>query len=116
MCAVARAARELLGEGPIKTFCRCEAAHSAGRAVGVYREHVSTGARRAVAHGPGDSGDAFTWRTAEQSDPRNYWTYYPKASGVTIIDDDTFRFALRRDNHTITLRFAADPNHGAIVT
>lgn len=34
----------------------------------------------------------------------DFWTHYPKASDVTIVDADTFRFALM-EGHYVELRF-----------
>jgi hypothetical protein len=55
--------------------------------------------------------NGFYWTEDRDSRPPphrpRYWTSYPKASGVEIVDADTFRFTLPvgRGTGTVTLRF-----------
>ena len=56
--------------------------------------------------------NAFTWRPPD--DPAPFWTYFPPARRVQILDRHTFRMPItgpyREDDsfHTITLRFVED--------
>lgn len=47
---------------------------------------------------------AFTWKQDNDPNPRPSWTHYPKASGVKVIDANTFALSLGGE-HWVTLQF-----------
>ena len=47
---------------------------------------------------------AFTWSQEGEANLRDSWTHYPKASGVKVVDANTFKFTLGGE-HWVTLQF-----------
>lgn len=49
------------------------------------------------------AGNSFCWQTVgKEAEERNSWTYYPKAAGLSWLNEDEFKMHLF-DDHYVTL-------------